>query len=159
MNAEERELIRSCTSKIVASPLFANADRLRRFLLFCVEHVLEERTDRLKETLIGMEVFDRGSAFDPRQDSIVRVDARRLRLKLEEYYRNLVVLTKRKMFHREVPVPARNPVAYQLYLEGTLSLETAHSGFAAPGYRVFRACKLRRSGLRFSPTRHSPAAS
>jgi hypothetical protein len=88
VNAEERELIRSCTSKIVASPLLANADRLRRFLLFCVEHVLEQCTDRLKETLIGMEVFDRGSAFDPRQDSIVRVDARRLRLKLEEYYRN-----------------------------------------------------------------------
>ena len=35
-----------------------------------------------------MEVFDRGSAFDPRTDSIVRVDARRLRLKLEEYYRH-----------------------------------------------------------------------
>ena len=87
MDAEERELIRSCTSKIVASPLFANADRLRRFLLYCVEHVLKERTDRLKETLIGMEVFDRGSAFDPRDDSIVRVDARRLRLKLKEYYR------------------------------------------------------------------------
>jgi len=88
VNAEERELIRSCTAKIIASPLFANADRLRRFLLYCVEHVLEQRADRLKETLIGMEVFDRGSAFDPRQDSIVRVDARRLRLKLEEYYRD-----------------------------------------------------------------------
>src|ERR1700747_2403033 len=88
VNSEQRELIRSCTSKIVASPLFANAERLRRFLLYCVEHALEERTNRLKETLLGMEGFDRGSAFDPRDDSIVRVDARRLRLKLKEYYRD-----------------------------------------------------------------------
>jgi serine/threonine-protein kinase len=50
--------------------------------------MLEDRKDRLKETLIGMEGFDRGSAFDPRDDSIVRVDARRLRLKLKEYYRD-----------------------------------------------------------------------
>jgi TolB-like protein/Flp pilus assembly protein TadD len=87
VNGQQRELIRSCAARIVANPLFTNADRLCRFLLYCVEHVLEERTDCLKETLIGMEVFDRGSAFDPRSDSIVRVDARRLRLKLEEYYR------------------------------------------------------------------------
>ena len=37
--------------------------------------------------MIGLEVFDRREAFDPRVDSIVRVEARRLRYKLEEYYR------------------------------------------------------------------------
>lgn len=88
MDTEQRALIRSCAARIVANHRLANASRLCRFLLYCVEHALEERTDRLKETLIGMEVFDRGSAFDPRIDSIVRVDARRLRLKLEEYYRH-----------------------------------------------------------------------
>jgi len=44
------------------------------------------RQHRLKEYLIGMEVFNRLEAFDPRVDSIVRVEARRLRAKLEEYY-------------------------------------------------------------------------
>ena len=33
-----------------------------------------------------MEVFDRPSSFDPRTDTIVRVEARRLRSKLKEYY-------------------------------------------------------------------------
>ena len=34
----------------------------------------------------AIEVFDRGDAYDPRLDSIVRVEARRLRSKLDEYY-------------------------------------------------------------------------
>ena len=33
-----------------------------------------------------MEVFGRGEAFDPRTDTIVRVQARRLRSKLKDYY-------------------------------------------------------------------------
>ncbi|MGA2599138.1 MAG: hypothetical protein ABSH09_19355 [Bryobacteraceae bacterium] len=40
----------------------------------------------MKEYLIGLEVFNRQEAFDPRVDSIVRVEARRLRTKLEEFY-------------------------------------------------------------------------
>ena len=40
----------------------------------------------MKETVLGMEVFDRPSSFDPRTDTIVRVEARRLRSKLKEYY-------------------------------------------------------------------------
>jgi hypothetical protein len=35
----------------------------------------------IKEYLLGTEVFDRGSTFDPRLDVIVRVEARRLRAK------------------------------------------------------------------------------
>jgi tetratricopeptide (TPR) repeat protein len=36
--------------------------------------------------VVGIEVFDRGADFDPRQDPIVRIDARRLRSRLAEYY-------------------------------------------------------------------------
>jgi serine/threonine-protein kinase len=35
-----------------------------------------------------VEVFDRGESFDPRTDTIVRVEARRLRSKLKQYYEN-----------------------------------------------------------------------
>jgi tetratricopeptide (TPR) repeat protein len=52
-----------------------------------VEESLLGQPHRLKEYLIGLEVFDRREAFDPRVDSIVRVEARRLRYKLDEYYR------------------------------------------------------------------------
>ena len=42
--------------------------------------------DQIKESVIGMEVFDKTSSFDPRTDTIVRVEARRLRSKLSQYY-------------------------------------------------------------------------
>jgi TolB-like protein len=40
----------------------------------------------VKEFVIGREVFDRKDGYDPRLDPIVRVEARRLRAKLAEYY-------------------------------------------------------------------------
>ena len=40
----------------------------------------------MKEYTLGVDVFDRGSDFDPRTDTIVRVQARRLRARLAEYY-------------------------------------------------------------------------
>src|SRR5665213_1538221 len=47
---------------------------------------MQAQHHRLKEYLIGLEVFNRQESFDPRVDSIVRVEARRLRAKLDEYY-------------------------------------------------------------------------
>jgi Tol biopolymer transport system component len=59
---------------------------MRRFLRHIVERRLEGRSGELKETLIGIEVFDRDPSYDPKSDAIVRVEARRLRAKLAEYY-------------------------------------------------------------------------
>lgn len=59
-----------------------------RFLRFTVEQAIEGRAGDLKEYLIGIEVFDRKSTYDPRVDPIVRVEARRLRAKLQQYYRS-----------------------------------------------------------------------
>ncbi len=53
---------------------------------FTVEQALRGREDQLKEYVIGVEVFDRNTAYDPRIDPIVRVEARRLRSKLRDYY-------------------------------------------------------------------------
>jgi hypothetical protein len=55
-------------------------------LRYVVERTLEGRTDELKEYALGVDVFGRGASFDPRVDTIVRVQARRLRSKLEGYY-------------------------------------------------------------------------
>ena len=79
--------IRSELELILRSRAFAQSHRIRRFLEFVVEEHLLGQPQRLKEYVIGLEVFDRREAFDPRVDSIVRVEARRLRNKLEEYYR------------------------------------------------------------------------
>jgi tetratricopeptide (TPR) repeat protein len=80
--------IRAQLDLILRSRAFIQSHRIRRFLQFVVEESLLGQPHRLKEYLIGLEVFDRREAFDPRVDSIVRVEARRLRYKLEEYYRS-----------------------------------------------------------------------
>jgi serine/threonine-protein kinase len=78
--------VREALTKILASPVFANSARMTRFLQLAVERTLEQRGEELKEYVIGVEVFDRSSSFDPRIDPIVRVEARRLRAKLKTYY-------------------------------------------------------------------------
>src|SRR5579885_2340538 len=78
--------IRSELERILRSRVFIHSRRIRRFLQFVVEECLQQKHHRLKEYLIGLEVFNRQEAFDPRVDSIVRVEARRLRSKLDEYY-------------------------------------------------------------------------
>jgi TolB-like protein len=71
---------------ILASRWFSRSERLCRFVRFAANHAFRRGADRLKEYLVGVEVFDRGPDYDPRIDPIVRVEARRLRAKLRAYY-------------------------------------------------------------------------
>ncbi len=80
-----REAVMAALSRILSSPEFIQSDRLKRFLTFIVEETLDGRTGGLKEYTIGLEVFDRDDSFDPQTNSIVRVEASRLRAKLEKY--------------------------------------------------------------------------
>src|SRR5437016_9469703 len=65
--------IKSELEQILRSRAFIQSHRIRRFLQFIVEESLLGQPHRLKEYLIGIEVFDRREVFDPRVDSIVRV--------------------------------------------------------------------------------------
>jgi TolB-like protein len=78
--------VRRQLQRLLSSPILMSSERLRRFLEFVVERTLAGDGDRLKEYVIGVEVFDRDADYDPRLDSIVRVEAARLRTKLSEYY-------------------------------------------------------------------------
>jgi Tol biopolymer transport system component len=80
------DMVRSALTHVLASRCFANAPSLSRFLSYIVDNTLNGTSDALKEYAIGMDVFDRGASFDPKTDTIVRVQARRLRAKLDEYY-------------------------------------------------------------------------
>jgi TolB-like protein len=80
------QAVRDHLERVVADDLFSGAARLCRFLRFTVESKLSGREDQVKEFVIGREVFDRKDGYDPRLDPIVRVEARRLRAKLAEYY-------------------------------------------------------------------------
>lgn len=72
--------------RILASRAFRRAGRISRFLRYTVEQTLDGRGEELKEYLVAVEVFDRKPDFDSGQDPIVRVEARRLRSKLRQYY-------------------------------------------------------------------------
>src|SRR5580765_3636982 len=73
--------------RILSSPTFQQGDKLKRFLKFMVTEALAGHRHELKEYVIGVQVFGKEEAFDPRTDPIVRVQARRLRAKLVRYYR------------------------------------------------------------------------
>src|SRR5262245_48560521 len=62
------------------------SDNLKAFLRFIVDKSIENQEGQLKEYVIATEVFGRGSDFGSRVDSVVRVQAGRLRTKLHEYY-------------------------------------------------------------------------
>ena len=72
--------------RVLAAPYFSRSRGLSQFLRFIVEQTLAGRASELKEHTIGVEVFERGAGFDPRIDPIVRVQAGKLRERLERYY-------------------------------------------------------------------------
>src|SRR5271170_893549 len=76
--------VRAHLAQLLASEMFVRSDRLCRFLQLTVERMLAGET--VNEYILGKDVFDRDDRYDPRIDSIVRVEARRLRKKLHEYY-------------------------------------------------------------------------
>jgi tetratricopeptide (TPR) repeat protein len=76
----------AAVERITAGRPFAQSERLTRFLRFIVERRLEGRSDEIKELVLATEVFDRTPDFDPRESTIVRTEARRLRQRLEDYY-------------------------------------------------------------------------
>lgn len=78
--------VMAALDRVLASDGFRNSDRLRRFLRLTVEATLAGQAAQLKEYALGRDAFDRGPDYDPRTDSIVRVEAQRLRRKLREYY-------------------------------------------------------------------------
>ena len=77
----ERQLLR-----ILSDHRFASAERGSRFLQFVVQRTLAERTDEVKEVVVATEIYGRSADYDPKVDSIVRVEASRMRAKLQSYY-------------------------------------------------------------------------
>jgi len=85
--ADSDEKIAAQLDRILASNAFCRKDRLKRFLAFIVNESMAGRGTELKETVIALEVFDKGPEFDPGRDTTVRGQARRLRSQLACYYR------------------------------------------------------------------------
>jgi hypothetical protein len=82
----ELEAQRAELGTVLQSPSFTRAPRLAHLLTYLCERLFAGDACRIKEYSIGVEVFQRGSSFDQDSDSIVRVEANRLRKRLTEYY-------------------------------------------------------------------------
>ncbi|HJR61457.1 MAG TPA: hypothetical protein VJ813_18745 [Vicinamibacterales bacterium] len=86
MQPPSAEEVRDQLERMLASQPFATTPRLRTFLRYVVDRALAGEAGQLKEYAIGVDVFERDAQYDPRIDSIVRVEAGRLRAKVDEYY-------------------------------------------------------------------------
>jgi adenylate cyclase len=77
--------VRTQLERILASPHFSAAEGASRLLRFLVETAFAGRP-QLKEYTIAVEVLGRDASFDPKINPAVRVEASRLRQRLERYY-------------------------------------------------------------------------
>jgi TolB-like protein/Tfp pilus assembly protein PilF len=82
----DKQQARQFADKILSSVYFRNSPRQQQFFDYLVRHSLSGEIASLKGYTIGVEVFERDKDFDPSVDSIVRVEATRIRNKLREYY-------------------------------------------------------------------------
>ena len=72
---------------ILGSQVFSEMSRLRRFLEYVVTETIAGRGDRLKGVVIACDVFDKTDPDEAQSTTIVRVEAGRLRRRLDDYYR------------------------------------------------------------------------
>jgi hypothetical protein len=78
---ERREL-----ERVLRSEAFVRAPGLANFLTYISEKYFQGQADQIKEYSIAVEAFGRPPDFNQKQDSVVRVEAHRLRKRLREYY-------------------------------------------------------------------------
>src|ERR1700704_1850766 len=83
---EEIARIQEQLRRILSSRTFRTAQREKTLLRYLVERTIGGRGRELKEYTVGVEALGCGESFDPRRDTIVRVQARNARLRLSRYY-------------------------------------------------------------------------
>jgi hypothetical protein len=78
--------IRLQLDRLLASPHICHSKRCQSLLKYVVEAYLDGALDRVKERIIGFEVFQRDADYDTNQDSVVRTTAAEVRKRLAQYY-------------------------------------------------------------------------
>jgi hypothetical protein len=82
----ERQSILRELDAILNSPYFQPSKRCQQFLSYVVRHRLEGNHERLKERMIGVDLFLRPIGYATGDDPVVRVQAGEVRRRLEQYY-------------------------------------------------------------------------
>lgn len=83
---ENRELVVKALDDLLSWDELVRSPQLGKFLSYIVLRALDGEGLGIKAYAIAVDVFGRSSDFDPQADPIVRVQARRLRNLLEQYY-------------------------------------------------------------------------
>jgi len=83
----QREVILACLAQMLEWPEISRSPQLSKFLDYIVQRTLAGDEQSIKAYSIAVDVLGRAADFDPQADPIVRVQARRLRGLIEEYYR------------------------------------------------------------------------
>ena len=73
---------------VLGSQTFSDMPRLKRFLEYVVTETIAGRGDRLKGVVIACDVFDKTDPDEAQSTTIVRVEAGRLRRRLNDYYQH-----------------------------------------------------------------------
>ena len=81
-----REQVLEQIERLERSTALHNSEALCKLLRYLAEQSLNHPGAAIKEYQIATEVFHRSSDFDPQLDSVIRVQAGRLRTKLASYY-------------------------------------------------------------------------
>jgi Tol biopolymer transport system component len=139
--------VRAQLQTILASTVFSRSEHLRRFLSFIVEQSLAGQGHTLKESVLAHELYGKGTDFDGGTDPVVRVDARRLRDKLREYYAEKsdpVVITLPKgsyvpVFEGTPAAPAQPARAVPALPERARSTRRRHAALIVGGLAVVAA--------------------
>ena len=82
----ERDQCLGQIERLANSHALHSSESLCKLLRYLAKHALDHPGSPIKEYQIATEVFGRSGDFDPQVDSMVRVQAGRLRQKLAEYY-------------------------------------------------------------------------
>lgn len=72
--------------QVVLADVFSRSSNIEKMLRYVCEKYFEGQSIEIKEYSIAVDAFGRSHDFDPTKDSIVRVEAHRLRIKLARYY-------------------------------------------------------------------------
>jgi hypothetical protein len=115
-------LLQQCMERISLSSEFARSDRMMAFLRFIVAGAMGRRSGELTERAIGQQVFGKTADWDPSLDTIVRSEARRLRVKLVSYYEGA---GRHDPIRIEIPKGRYRPAFVQVTADNVNGLETA----------------------------------
>jgi len=111
-------VVRAHLERLLESEQFRHSTRSGALLRHLVERTINGQEGDLKESLLGVHVFQRDPGFNSQADPIVRVTIRRVRAKLRSYYENE---------GRGEPLRIRIPSGSYVPLIESARLATVHS--------------------------------